>query len=127
MKMLLLLSALLELPTGVALLAMPGFVADLLFGLPLHEPEGPTISRVAGAALLALGCACWGASRDVKSRAAPGVVAGMLIYNLGVAGVLGYGRYAGELDGVALIPVVGLHVALALGCISSLRARNPSS
>lgn len=121
MRILLLLSALLEFTTGIALIAMPAFVVDLLLGEPLDKLAGPTIARVAGAALIALGIACWGACRDAKSRAAASVVLGMLFYNLGVVALLAYGRFAEDMHGVALIPAAVLHTALALWCVASLR------
>jgi len=39
-------------------------------------------------ALLALGVACWLAREDAASRAAKGLVAAMLLYNIGVVAVL---------------------------------------
>src|SRR5580692_4849232 len=73
----------------MALLCMPTAAVQILLGAPFEAPEGVAVARVGGAALLALGVACWLARGDTKSRAARGLVAAMVIYNLGVALVLG--------------------------------------
>jgi len=122
MRTLLLLSAVLEIPTGIALLALPAFVVDLLLGVPLDTPGGQTVGRLAGVALMALGSACWDGGRDTGSRAASGVVVAMLIYNLGVVGLLSYCRCCAEMGGVALVPAAVLHLGLALWCVAALRS-----
>jgi hypothetical protein len=126
MRFLLLISALLEAPTGIALLAMPAFVVDLLLGVPLGTSVGPPVARLAGVALIALGTACWGGGRDPKSRAASGVALGMLLYNLGVVVLLSYCRISEDMKGVALVPAAVLHTAMALWCIKALRSAKSS-
>ncbi len=113
MKKVLLLAALAEAATGLALLLVPSLVARLLFGKELVG-VGMVSGRVAGIALIALGVACW-----------PGPpVAGMLIYGLGVASYLAYVGFAGGLTGILLWPAVILHLvltALLAGSMSKLR------
>ena len=58
MKRLLMLAALGEAGTGLALLLVPALVGRLLLGTELVGVAVP-VARVAGIALLALGLACW--------------------------------------------------------------------
>ena len=70
MKNLLVVMALLETVTGVALTASPAPPVALLVGTSLDTTGGLLVARVAGAALLALGLACWLARDDGRSAAA---------------------------------------------------------
>lgn len=121
MKALLAITAVLEAATGMALLASPSFVAGLLFGLPLDSPSALVLGRVAGAALLALGMACWLARDDGASRAARGVVFAMLSYNAIAAVALAYAGAGLRLQGILLWPAVAVHAALVVWCIVSVR------
>ena len=87
-KSLLSVTGALEAATGLALLAMPSVVVELLLGSSPGTLSGVTVSRVAGVALFALGVVCWLAREDAASRAAKGLVAAMLLYNIGVVAVL---------------------------------------
>jgi len=101
MKTVLVLAAIAESLTGLALLVVPSLVGWLLFGQPL-EGIGISAGRVAGIALIALSVACW-----------PGPpLAGMLIYSAGVAVYLASVGFASGLTGVALWPAVALHVVI---------------
>jgi len=82
------------------------------------------LGRVAGGALLALGVACWLARDDTQSRAARGLVAAMLIYNIAVAAFLAYSGLGLGLHGVTLWPVVIVHAVMAAWCAGCLR-RSP--
>jgi hypothetical protein len=77
MSRLLKLTALIEAATGLGLIAVPSVVVRLLLGSPLETSAAVTLGRVAGAALLSLGVACWLARGDTQSRAATGLVAAM--------------------------------------------------
>ena len=70
MSRLLKLTAILEVVTGLGLIALPSVVVRLLLGSPLDTSAAVMLARVAGAALLALGVACWIARDDTQSRAA---------------------------------------------------------
>jgi len=94
--------------------------AVLLFSLQLATPVSLAVARVAGVALLTLGVACWLASNDTQSRAARALVTAMVIYNLGVAVILGAAGIRSRLVGVALWPAVTLHAAMTIWCIVSL-------
>jgi len=111
-----------EVGAGLALLCVPSAAVQILLGAPFEAPEGVAVARVGGAALLALGVACWLARGDSSSRAARGLVAAMVIYNIGVALVLGTAGIRPMPAGFVLWPAaVVLHAAMAIWCIMSLR------
>jgi len=124
MKKLLALAAVVEAATGLALIAVPGFVVRLLLGAEISGASIP-LGRVAGAALLALGVACWLARNDRQSRTARGLVVAMLMYNIVATAVLAFAGIGLGLYGVALWPAVALHAVMAIWCIVCLR-RSPS-
>src|SRR5947199_6618123 len=119
MKRFLTLTAIIEAATGLALIAVPTIVVRLLLGAEISGASIP-LGRVAGAALLALGVACWLARDDTQSRAARGLVVAMLIYNIPATAVLAFAGIGLGLHGVALWPAVVLHAAMALWCIVCL-------
>src|SRR5436309_10030508 len=90
MSRLLKLTAIIETATGLGLMAVPSVVARLLLGSPLDTSAAVMLGRVAGAALLALGVACWLARDDTQSRAARGLVVAMLTYNIAATAVLAF-------------------------------------
>ena len=101
MRRVLVLAAVGEAATGVALLIVPSLVGRLLFGEELTGVAIP-VARVAGIALIALGVACWPGPPRV----------GMLIYSAAVTLYLAYVGFAGGLTGILLWPAVVLHVIL---------------
>ena len=123
MKRFLTLTAIIEAATGLALIALPAIVVRLLLGAEISGASIP-LGRVAGAALLALGVACWLARDDTQSRATRGLVVAMLMYNIPVTAVLAFAGIGLGLHGVALWPAVVLHAAMAIWCIVCLR-RSP--
>src|SRR6266705_5649094 len=100
MKKLLIVTALIELGAGVALMAVPSAVVKLLLGSPLDAPAAVVLGRVAGAALFALCVACWLARNDATSHAARALTAGMLFYNVAVAMVLASAGVSAKLVGI---------------------------
>ena len=125
MKRFLTLTAIIEAATGLALIAVPAIVVRLLLGSPLDTSAAVMLGRVAGAALLALGVACWLARDDTQSRAARGLVVAMLMYNIPATAVLAFAGI-GLGQGVMLWPAVVLHAAMAVWCIVCLR-RGPQN
>ena len=101
MKWVLVLAAVGEAATGLALLIVPSLVGRLLLGEELTGVAIP-VARVAGIALIALGIACW-----------PGTpLVGMLTYSAAVTLYLAYVGLVGGLTGILLWPAVVLHVIL---------------
>lgn len=123
MKNLLIVTAGIEAATGLALLGLPLLVASLLLGASLDMHAALVVARVTGAALLALGVACWMARNDGKSRAAAGVVTAMLLYNVAAVSVFLYASIGLALSGIGLWPAILLHAALAAWCVACLRTR----
>ena len=103
MKQALIVAAVAEVATGLALLIVPSLVGLLLLGEQLTGVAIP-VARVVGIALIALGIACW---------PGPSLV-GMLIYSAAVTLYLAYLGFAGGLAGVFLWPAVTLHAVLSI-------------
>ncbi len=101
MKRVLVLAAVSEAATGVALLIVPSLVGQLLFGVELTG-IAMTVARVTGIALIALGVACWPGPPRI----------GMLTYSAAVTLYLASVGFAGGLTGTLLWPAVVLHVIL---------------
>jgi hypothetical protein len=127
MKTLLIVTASLEAATGLALSLSPALLVSLLLGAALDTPGGLTVARVAGAALVALGVACWLARDDRQSRAARGIIAAMSLYNVAAVTVLVYAGLGLGLSGIGLWPAVLLHLTLAVWSLACLRPVNASS
>jgi hypothetical protein len=101
MKNVLIVTAVAEAATGLALLAVPSLVGQLLLGEGLTGAAIP-VARVAGIALIALGIACW-----------PGPpLVGMLTYSAAVTLYLFYVGLAEERTGILLWPAIILHAVL---------------
>lgn len=122
MNVLLMTTALIEVVTGVALVVRPSVLLTILLGSSLDTPTGLAVARVAGTALLSLGVACWFARDDGQSWAGNGLIAAMLLYDLGVVEVLAAARFGSGLSGVAFWPAVVLHTGMAVWCVACLRS-----
>jgi hypothetical protein len=120
MKKLQAVSAAIELGAGAALMGLPSVVVKLLLGYPLDSAPAVALGRVAGAALFALGVACWLARGDAQSRAARGLVAAMLFYNFAAVAIFLFVGLGARLVGIALWPAAMLHAAMAVWCATSL-------
>ena len=120
MKLLLIIAAVLEGATGLALLLKPAVVVSLLLGAPLDTPTGLVAARIAGAALVALAIACWQARNGERGSPATGVVEAMLFYNFASAMVFVYAGIRLDLHGALLWPAIVLHLGLGVWCLSNL-------
>ena len=98
----LVLAAVAEIATGLALLVVPSLVGNVLLGEELTGIAVP-VARVAGIALIGLGVACWSGSATL----------GMAIYSGAVGVYLAYWGVAGGSRGLLLWPAVVLHLILA--------------
>jgi hypothetical protein len=107
--------------TGLALLVSPSIVLWLLLGVEYVSQEAILASRIAGAALAAIGTACWVARDEQGGAALRGLLIGALLYDVAAAALLAYGGAILKLVGMALWPAVVVHVGLAAWCFVSLR------
>jgi len=115
---LLVVSAALEAGIGLALLLAPSIPSSLLLGAVLSTSVAVTVARVAGAALLALGVACFLARAENASRA---VVVALLVYNTLAVIVLAHAGLLLGLSGIGLWPTVVLHAAMGAWCLACWR------
>jgi hypothetical protein len=122
LKELFLVTAVVEIATGLALLALPAVVLASLLGIQAAVEETLVVSRIAGAALLAIGVTSALARDDARSPAQRGVLVGILTYDVLVALLLAYAGLAVQMAGAALWPAVVLHTLLTIWCILCLRA-----
>jgi hypothetical protein len=113
-------TAAIEAGAGLSLLLSPDMPVSLLLGLPLDTPAGLAVGRVAGAALLSMGAACWLTRNHEQNQAAIGLIAAMLLYNTAVVIVLAHAGVGLGARGIALWPAALLHLALAVWCIACL-------
>jgi riboflavin transporter FmnP len=116
MKLLLIIAAVLEAPTGLALLLIPSIATSALLGTPLDTPTGLVAARIAGAALVALAIACWQARNGERARPATGVVEAMSFYNFATAMVLVYAGIRLDLQSAMLWPAIVLHLCFGIWC-----------
>jgi hypothetical protein len=105
MRRVLVLAAVGEAATGVALLLVPSLVGQLLFGAELTG-IAMAVARVAGIALVALGVACFSAGEAGQG------LSGMLTYSLLVTLYLVYLGIGGEWVGSLLWLAAAIHAAM---------------
>jgi hypothetical protein len=113
-------TAVIEIGAGLALLSSPWMAVELLLGAPLRAPNTLTLARVVGVALLTLGVAFLLARGDTRSPAARGLIAAMIVYNLGVAVILVTAGIHSQSVGLALWPAVVLHATMGIWCFVTL-------
>ena len=109
MRRVLVLAAVGEAATGLALLIVPSLVGRLLLGEELTGVAIP-VARVAGIALIALGVACWPGSDADRSPSR--ALLAMLCYSLFTTLYLAYLGIGGERVGRLLWSAVAIHAIL---------------
>ena len=115
-----------EAATGIACIAVPAVVSDLLLGSAEPSPEALVFARLAGVALLCIGVASWlskGAGRGAAQRAQ---LVGLTIYYALGAIVLAYAGVTLKLTGVLLWPAILIHLLFAAWCVVGLRESSTS-
>jgi hypothetical protein len=116
-------SAVVELATGLALLAVPTVVFDVLIG---SSPDSGTtlVARILGGALVALGVAGWMAGPTPEH----GLTLAFVGYNVITTVLLVVGGLNGSADGSLLWPAAAVHAiaSVALG-LSADRRPQPTS
>jgi hypothetical protein len=110
-------TAVVEVGTGLLLLILPVVPLALLLGSSEAAPETLLVGRVAGAALLGIGVASWLARQEQRTPAQLGLLVGILIYDVAAAVLLGFAGAVLEMAGIALWPAVVLHASLAAWCV----------
>jgi hypothetical protein len=115
---LLIVTAFVETGTGLLLLVWPALVFALLLGWRQAASDTLLIGRVAGAAVLSIGVASWPARHGARTPAQPGVLAGLLTYNVLAALLLAFAGAGLKMAGVMLWPAVVYHAALAAWCVA---------
>lgn len=103
MKPVLIVAAVGEVATGVALLIVPSLIGQLLLGEELSG-VAVIVARVTGIALVALGIACWPGTPPFA----------MLVYSIAITVFLAYVALVGSAKGVLLWPVVVLHAVMTV-------------
>jgi hypothetical protein len=125
-RVLLLATAFAEAAVGLGLLVLPGIMLAILLGVERASVDAILVGRIAGAALLAIGIACWMARTDAQTPAQLGLLTGILVYNAAATMLLAYAGAVLKMSGVLLWPTVVLHAILAAWCFSCIRT-NPKS
>ena len=120
MKSLLIVTAIIEGLTGLALAFAPSFLASILLGTSLTDPSAILIARLAGAALITIAIACWLSGREIHSSI---MVKAMIGYNIFSIILLVYAALIESISGPGLWPAVLLHLGLLIWCLSSLWKR----
>ena len=122
LKELLLVTAVVEVVTGLALLGLPAIVLAALLGIQPASVETLFVGRIAGAALLAIGVASFLARTDASLPAQRGLLTGILLYDALAAALLVYSGFVLRMVGLALWPAVVLHTLLGIWCVLALQA-----
>jgi small basic protein len=120
MKLLLIITAALELATGLGLLLIPNVVVSNLLGVSLDSSAGFVVGRIGGAALVALAIICWQSRSGERGGPSTGVIEALLFYNLAAMAVLAYAGIRLELRSALLWPVIVLHFGLGVWCMLNL-------
>jgi hypothetical protein len=120
MRTLMLVKFVVEILAGLAFAFFPSALFVILLGVPLDDP-GAYAFRMFGAAIFAIGLACWLAREDSASAAARGLLTATAFYDFAFVALLLAARLVAGLSGIALWPTVLLHLGLAVSSLFCLR------
>ncbi len=123
MTKLLTVDSVIEMGSGLLMVVFPSFLWKIVLGTALSTPVELTLSRIAGAAVVALATSWWLVRNDERSHTLRGVVGGMVVFNAGVVIALGYAGIALGLSTILLWPFILIHLAMAVWCIVCLRKK----
>jgi hypothetical protein len=112
-RLLILVCAVLETGTGLALLILPRFVVRVLLGA---EPAGAGVatSQLCGLALISFGLACWPAREAAPGRLDRRAVRALLVYNVGATAYLAWLMAFEGFRGLLIVPAIAIHATLAV-------------
>ena len=122
-RLLFIVTAVLEVGIGLALLLSPPLTVSILIGAAFETSADSVVGRVSGAALLALGVASWLARNDEHSRAATGLIVSLLFYNVAAVVILAYAGVGLRLFGIGLWPAVVLHAVMSAWCLANVASK----
>jgi hypothetical protein len=125
-KLFLLVTALVEVATGLCLVLLPAALFGLLLGLEHVGVDASFVARIAGIALIAIGIASWMARADAFNPAQRGLLTGILIYDAAASALLAFAGIVLKMIGVLLWPAVALHAMLTIWCLGCLRPDRPA-
>ncbi|MFH0729060.1 MAG: hypothetical protein V2B19_22315 [Pseudomonadota bacterium] len=121
-RKLFIVTAVIELGAGFALMFLPSQVLRLALGVVAPALEALIMGRLGGVGLFALGIAFWLARDDNGSRAQKALLWGITFYNAGACIVLALAEFMLlHLAGIALWLAMLLHVVLLVWCAVNLR------
>ncbi len=114
MTKLLTADAVIEIGSGLLMVVFPSFLWKIVLGTALSTPVELTLSRIAGAAVVALATSWWLVRNDEQSHTLRRVVGGMMVFNAGVVIVLGYAGIVLGLSTILFWPFILIHLAMAV-------------
>jgi hypothetical protein len=120
MRKFLMLTAILEALTGIALIFFPGIIVWFLIGIQIGGTGSAVMAMIAGAAILSLATICW-LLRDTSTSQK--LVKGMLVYNCLVIAVSLFGMFSYHLAGIGLWLILCAHSGLSVWGVLTLRTR----
>jgi hypothetical protein len=114
-RLLILVCAVLETGTGLALLTFPRFVVHVLLGAGLVG-AGVATGRLCGVALICLGLACWPKWQPTEPslhRPDHRAARALFIYNVSATAYLACLMALDGYRGILLVPAIAVHAVLA--------------
>ena len=112
--------ALIEVPTGLALLIFPALLFWILFGIQDASPEVFVVSRIAGVAIFSVGVASLLARNEGDNSSHHGLLWQVFVFNAGAGFVISWTGLMTQFVGIALWPVAAIHILIAIWCASKL-------